>query len=127
MGQTVTPQDIIGTWSLNFTTTMASLNEESKARCNALSDESQTYLRASIEDLEISFSVNGEYSLNTTQGDQITGSWQWNEPGVSLEVVTSHVGNTYKIMGLSPSHLVIQVSDPSDHKIVFNTWYLEKQ
>ena len=122
-----TPADLHGTWQLNYTTTLASLHDESQARYQLLADDTKVHLQAGMEGLSVTFSPNKNYQLTSSQGDEVTGSWQWKQNGSSLTVTTNQLEKTYLVQGLSESHLVLTVEDPTNDRVIFHTWYLEKQ
>ncbi|MCK0160136.1 lipocalin family protein [Allomuricauda sp. F6463D] len=119
-----TDNNLIGSWTLNLSSSMAGMALEDKESLDA-SPEVKNKIFQRFSNRTLVFDANGNFSQSDGLGNQMSGTW--NLQGQTL-VVTSPTGNQWvqQIIQLSRDQLVLQQQSKGIATPIFPQLYLTK-
>lgn len=116
-----------GTWKLNITETLNSMEPSKKVTWNSMQSESRERISQRYKDRKILLSPEGDYTLTLTNGQTSKGTWLYNSDTKTLKI--THVNgktSSQKVQLLNDSELVLVPEQKSNHTILLSKLYYTK-
>ncbi|WP_140487076.1 hypothetical protein [Flavobacterium sp. GSA192] len=121
---------LIGTWIFDFNASVFNMEEKAKAIIQKL-PAVQEKLEKSYKNRQITFGVDGHYTLYLSDGRQTNGIWTFDSTATrnnTIDLITSENQiQKFIVLFISTDKLILKPQDDSNGKPMFSQWYFTKK
>jgi hypothetical protein len=112
-----TAEKLIGTWTLQYDATFASIKPDTKTRFNTMNHTRQKRMINNFKGRKIIFNTNGDFIQSLADGRQSNSTWKFTSNNTTIEITDSKGRiHLYKIKKLTSNLLVYKLKENTNIK-----------
>ena len=125
--QNITPEQITGSWTLNYTATIENMKPEAKAKFDSMSLQRKSRVQGLYSNRAITLKSDNSYNLTLADGRQINGTWILKVGENMIEITdTKGLKHKQKVKAVNDNVLVLLPENIGKGTMLFSELHFSK-